>query len=163
MTVEYKFADGTVSEVEVSEEIGTYIMDSRRKENSANRKERYHCSSLDAILYEGSEFGYEEGNYLEEQEDTALLKEVLDCLTETQRRRMLLFIEGLYQYCTPKMALHATFDTIFIAVGLVTDLWGAVTAFERGVTSKGNDSYDCNSFAFSLGNSDFNRKFNLFG
>ena len=71
MKVEYKFADGTVSEVEVSEEIGTYIMDSRRKENSAN-----------------------EGNYLEEQEDTALLKEVLDCLTETQRRRMLLFIEG---------------------------------------------------------------------
>ena len=71
MKVEYKFADGTVSEVEVSEEIGTYIMDSRRKENSANRKERYHCSSLDAILYEGSEFGYEEGNYLEEQEDTA--------------------------------------------------------------------------------------------
>lgn len=54
----------------------------------------YHCSSLDAILYEGGEFGYEEGNYLEEQEDTALLKEVLDCLTETQRRRMLLFIEG---------------------------------------------------------------------
>ena len=94
MKVEYKFADGTVSEVEVSEEIGTYIMDSRRKENSANRKERYHCSSLDAILYEGSEYGYEEGNYLEEQEDTALLKEVLDCLTETQRRRMLLFIEG---------------------------------------------------------------------
>ena len=50
MTVEYKFADGTVSEVEVSEEIGTYIMDSRRKESSANRKERYHCCPLDAIL-----------------------------------------------------------------------------------------------------------------
>lgn len=30
MTVEYKFADGTVSEVEVSEEIGTYIMDLHR-------------------------------------------------------------------------------------------------------------------------------------
>lgn len=47
MTVKYKFADGTVSEVEVSEEIGTYIMDSRRKESSANRKERYHCCPLD--------------------------------------------------------------------------------------------------------------------
>lgn len=45
MKVEYKFADGTVSEVEVSEEIRTYIMDSRRKENSANRKERYHLLS----------------------------------------------------------------------------------------------------------------------
>ena len=94
MKVEYKFADGTISEVDVPEEIGAYIMDSRRKENASNRKERYHCSPLDAILYEGSEFGYEEGNYLEEQEDTALLKKVLDCLTETQRRRMLLFIEG---------------------------------------------------------------------
>lgn len=94
MTVKYKFADGTVSEVEVSEEIGTYIMDSRRKESSANRKERYHCCPLDAILYEGNEFGYEEGNYLEDREDTELLKEVLNCLTNTQRRRMLLFIEG---------------------------------------------------------------------
>ena len=94
MTVNYKFADGTVSEVEVSEEIGTYIMDSRRKESSANRKERYHCCPLDAILYEGNEFGYEEGNYLEDREDTELLKEVLNCLTNTQRRRMLLFIEG---------------------------------------------------------------------
>lgn len=94
MTVEYKFADGTVSEVEVSEEIGTYIMDSRRKESSDNRKERYHCCPLDVILYEGSEFGYEEGNYLEEREDTELLKEVLGCLTDTQRKRMLLFIEG---------------------------------------------------------------------
>ena len=44
MTVKYKFADGTVSEVEVSEEIGTDIMDDRRKEKSANRKERYHSS-----------------------------------------------------------------------------------------------------------------------
>ena len=40
----------------------------------------------------------------------------------------------------PSLAFHATFDTIFIAVGLVTDLWGAVTVFARGVTSKGNDS-----------------------
>ena len=94
MTVKYKFADGTVSEVEVSEELGTYIMDSRRKESSANRKERYHCSPLDAIIYEGIEFGYEEGHYLEDQEDTELLNEVLDCLTDTQRKRMLLFIEG---------------------------------------------------------------------
>ena len=32
------------------------------------------------------------------------------------------------------MAFHATFDTIFIAVGLVTVLRGAVTDFARGVT-----------------------------
>ena len=43
----------------------------------------------------------------------------------------------LYQNCSPKMAFHATFDTIFIAVGLVTVLRGAVTVFARGVTRQG--------------------------
>jgi len=43
----------------------------------------------------------------------------------------------LYQNCSPKMANHATFDTIFIAVGLVTVLRGAVTVFARGVTRQG--------------------------
>ena len=45
------------------------------------------------------------------------------------------------------MANHATFDTIFIAVGLVTNQTGAVTnlsstvtAFERGVTSVKNNT-----------------------
>ena len=40
MKITYKFADDTTSEVEVSEEIGTLIMESRRVESNGDRKER---------------------------------------------------------------------------------------------------------------------------
>ena len=55
MKVEYKFADGTVSEVEVPEEIGAYIMESRKAEESGGRVYRSHNYSLDSIEYEGEE------------------------------------------------------------------------------------------------------------
>ena len=56
MKIQWKFADGTTSEVEVNEEIGNYITASRRRRQSnLARKERYHCYSLDAIDYEGPE------------------------------------------------------------------------------------------------------------
>ena len=45
MKIKYTFANGEVSEVEVSEEIGAVIIDSRRKEENQARKERYHCYS----------------------------------------------------------------------------------------------------------------------
>ena len=97
MKITYKFADGTVSEVEVSEEIGTLIMDSRREEHALQEKERCHCRSLDAIDYEGSEYGYLE-DFGESEKETArqrqLLRECFSGLTETQKRRLLLYIKG---------------------------------------------------------------------
>ena len=48
MKINYTFANGEVSEVEVSEDIGTFILDSRREEDNIGRKERYHCYSIDA-------------------------------------------------------------------------------------------------------------------
>ena len=95
MTVEYKFADGTVSEVEVSEEIGAYIMESRKAEESNRRVYRNHNYSLDSIEYEGEEYGYSESYRLEEAEDQKKKKKALSLLTEIQRRRMKMFIEGL--------------------------------------------------------------------
>ena len=57
MKITYKFADGTTSTTEVDEEIGAFIMDSRRKEANDDRRHRYHNYSLDAITYEGAEYG----------------------------------------------------------------------------------------------------------
>ena len=51
MKIKYQFANGDVSEVEVSEDVGSIIVDSRRKEDNLDRKERYHCYSYDAIDY----------------------------------------------------------------------------------------------------------------
>ena len=57
MKIKYVFANGDVSEVEVSEEIGAIVIDSRKAEHAQQEKERYHCYSLDAIDYEGDEYG----------------------------------------------------------------------------------------------------------
>lgn len=45
MKITYKFTTGEVTEVEVSDEIGAVIVESRRKEENLARKERYHCYS----------------------------------------------------------------------------------------------------------------------
>lgn len=60
MKIKYEFADGTVSEVEVEESIGAVIVEDRRMEDNLARKERYHCYSLDAAVYEGLDYAAEE-------------------------------------------------------------------------------------------------------
>ena len=60
MKIKYEFADGTVSEVEVEESIGAVIIEDRRLEDNLARKERYHCHSLDAVEFEGADYGTEE-------------------------------------------------------------------------------------------------------
>lgn len=57
MKIKYVFLDGTVTEVEVSDEIGAVIIDSRKAEHAQDERHRYHCYSYDAIDYEGEEYG----------------------------------------------------------------------------------------------------------
>ncbi len=56
MKIRYEFADGTVSEVELEECIGTVIIEDRRLKDSLSRRERYHCDSLDAAQFGGMEY-----------------------------------------------------------------------------------------------------------
>jgi DNA-directed RNA polymerase specialized sigma24 family protein len=97
MKIQWKFADGTTSEVEVNEEIGNYITASRREESNLARKERYHCYSLDAIDFEGVDYAAETTPEIEltREEDAVRIKTVLDKLSETQRRRLLMLSDGL--------------------------------------------------------------------
>ena len=96
MKIKYEFADGTVSEVEVEESIGAVIIESRRKEDNLARKERYHCYSMDAVQFEGDEYGTEETpeTQMERELDTERIAHALDGLSEVQRRRLLKFAEG---------------------------------------------------------------------
>lgn len=97
MKIKYEFVNGEKTEVEVADEIGTVIVDSRRKEENLARKERYHCWSLDGIEYEGEEYG--ECDYyecLDESVDkNAHIREVFSKLTPTQQRRMWMLAQGL--------------------------------------------------------------------
>ena len=97
MKINYTFANGETSDVEVSEEIGTVILDSRRKESNLDRKERYHCYSLDVAVYEGMEYADDRTpeSELFLQLENGHIAEVFDKLSEVQKRRLLMLAEGL--------------------------------------------------------------------
>lgn len=96
MKINYTFANGETSEVEVTEEIGNVILDSRRKESNLDRKERYHCYSLDAADFEGMDYADEDApeTLLEQLLENRHIAELLEGLPEVQRRRLLLYAEG---------------------------------------------------------------------
>lgn len=98
MKIKYQFADGTTTEVEVSEEIGAVIIDSRKAEHAQDERQRYHCPySYDAIDYEGEEYATDdtpETEHIRSERD-ARLYTALAALTETQRRRLLMLADGL--------------------------------------------------------------------
>lgn len=96
MKIRYEFVDGKISEVEVAEEIGNVIVESRRLEDNLSRKERYHCYSLDAVDFEGNEYADRDTpeSLLEQMVDKRHIKGLLERMSEVQRRRLLLYAQG---------------------------------------------------------------------
>ena len=97
MKINYTFNNGENSEVEVNEEIGAVILESRRKEENLARKERYHCVSMDNSEFEGVDFIDETtpAVLFMEQIDNEHIKETLNKLSEIQRRRLLMLASGM--------------------------------------------------------------------
>jgi len=97
MKIRYEFANGEVTEVEVSEEVGAVIVESRREEENLARKNRYHCYSLDDVDYEGLEYADPKTveSYSEELEQRRRIDEALAALTPAQRRRILMLADGM--------------------------------------------------------------------
>lgn len=96
MKIKYEFVDGTTSEVEVENSIGSVILDSRRKEDNLDRKERYHCYSLDAAEFEGEDYASEDtpDKHMELETESRHIADILHELPDIQRRRFLLYAEG---------------------------------------------------------------------
>ena len=98
MKIKYKFLDGTVSEVEVSDEIGMVIIDSRKAEHAANERERYYREfSIDTAEYENIERATTttpEDDFLSQCDNKELLAK-LRCLTPAQRRRLFCYADGM--------------------------------------------------------------------
>ena len=100
MKIKYESVTGEITEVEVSEEIGAVIIDSRRKEENLARKERYHCYSLDAIKYgDNDKFAPTTGETplteLIRNEDNSYIYEAFSKLSDIQQRRLLMFASGM--------------------------------------------------------------------
>lgn len=97
MKIKYTFATGENTEVEVNDEIGTIILDSRRKEKSRDRMEERHCYSMDAIEYEGMEYADERTPETEliSKINNRRLANALDQLTPIQSERLLKLASGM--------------------------------------------------------------------
>lgn len=99
MIIKYKFATGEVTEVEVSDEIGTVILDSRREEHANNERHRYHTAfSLDDMTYEDKDYFSVDDNpeeVLMRKEAAKERKAMLSRLTPVQRRRFEKFEDGM--------------------------------------------------------------------
>lgn len=118
MKISYKFADESVTEVEVSAEIGAVIIDSRRKEESLGRKERRHCYSLDAVDYAGKEYGapdFTEELYGGIAEKNERIHNAFSHLSDVQQRRLLMLAGGMSMHEIAKkegVNYRAVFDSI---------------------------------------------------
>lgn len=97
MKITWTFADGTISEVEVEEDLGEFITASRREESNLERKERYHCYSLDSILFEGEDYGdwHTPEATVVAAEYQARIDTAFSQLTEIQQRRLAMLSDGL--------------------------------------------------------------------
>ncbi len=96
MKIKYKFANGEVKYVEVSDEVGAEILKSRRIEENGDRKERYHCYSIAGLDYEGDEFADKDTpeSLLINKEENAWIKDFLETLTPVQRERLEMRLDG---------------------------------------------------------------------
>ena len=92
----YGFADGT-EEIEISEEWVAVLREMDREEEANRKKQTRRHISLDAVDYEGEEFA-EDGDAetaLLEKESDRVVEGILSSLTDVQRRRVELRMEGL--------------------------------------------------------------------
>ena len=117
MKINYTFNNGENSEVEVNEQIGAVILESRRKEENMERNRRRRCYSLDDVDFEGDDFADDRTpeSLFMEQLDNEHIKETLDKLSDLHRRRLLMLAQGLTIREIAKIegvTVRAVFDSI---------------------------------------------------
>lgn len=97
MKIKYSLNDKTEIEIEVSDEVGSVIMESERRDHNLKEKERSHCFSMELVNYEGKEFGYYDTYpFLEtDNEFTERINYAFSQLTEVQKRRLLMLARGM--------------------------------------------------------------------
>lgn len=115
MIIKYKFATGEVAEVEVSDEIGAVILDSRREEHASNERHRYHNAfSIDSMPYENLDFASSEddtSSAFSGSEFDRYRETLLSQLTPVQRRRFVMF-EGGMTVAEIARAENATYNSV---------------------------------------------------
>lgn len=98
MKVDYSFTTGEKTEIEVSEEWGTILLELDNQENNSERKETRRHASLNAMDYEGDIFADESADIisiLENKELLAKLQKMISSLQPQQKELVKkVFFEG---------------------------------------------------------------------
>ena len=97
MKIKYRSSDTTTIELDVPENVAITLETSYREEDNLARKWRYHHYSLDAIDYEGMEYAAPDTpeRLMLEAEANDRCRAALAQLTDTQRRRFVMYASGL--------------------------------------------------------------------
>lgn len=97
MKINYAFCNGEHDTVDVDEELGRFIMDSRRAEHANNERQRYHCYPLFDENDKEIELAdwRQPGDAIEKEELRDELRDMLNLLTDVQRRRLLMLAAGM--------------------------------------------------------------------
>ena len=98
MFINYKLADGSTVQVDVTEETAAYILDNDREMANADRKERYHCPyHIEAMQYEGDSLAYRltPEEIFVRKEEQEHISDTLSCLTDVQLRRLTMKADGM--------------------------------------------------------------------
>ena len=97
MKIKYTFANGDVTEVEVSEEIGAVVLDLDRQEYNANHREtRRHCS-LEAFDLDGNIIPSKENvewDFIKKEESTKLHDAISQLNSRQQKLIKAIYLEG---------------------------------------------------------------------
>jgi DNA-directed RNA polymerase specialized sigma24 family protein len=98
MFIDYKLADGSTVQVEVTEETAAYILENDREMANADRRERYHCPyHIEAMQYEGDFLAYRltpEEVFIRKEEQQHI-NDTLSFLTDAQLRRLTMKANGM--------------------------------------------------------------------
>ena len=97
MKIKYEFINGEKTEIEVEENIGTWILDSRRVEENLARKERYHTYSLETEFEKTMKLATDDTpeSLIILKQDNTRLYHAFEQLSEKQKERMLLLANGM--------------------------------------------------------------------
>lgn len=91
MKIEYKFVDGTVTEIEVDGSLGEFMLELKKEGDRVERKETRRHMSLDSMDFEGELFASAEDTEKTAifRDDMRRLAQALDRLSPEQRELVL--------------------------------------------------------------------------
>lgn len=127
MHIDYRLDDGSVTQVEVTEEVAKFIIEDDRLTSNADRRQRYGCPyHYEMNKFEGDEYAHYETpeRILIRKEENEHIRNTLSFLSDIQLQRLCMKADGL--------SMHQIAEIEEVNVNAVRNsLLGAVKKFKK--------------------------------